>query len=82
MILKIILIFIAGFVVDLLVTKYTSAVAQRRVYRATALSGMITIANFVLITVILKDSAMDGLMNIMAFAGGNSLGTFFAMKKM
>ncbi len=81
MILKIILIFIAGFVVDLLVTKYTSDVAQRRVYRATVLSGMITIANFVLITVILKDSATDGLMSIMAFAGGNSLGTFFAMKK-
>lgn len=81
MILKIILIFIAGSLVDLLVTKYTSDVAQRRVYRATVLSGLITIANFVLITVILKDSTTDGLMNIMAFAGGNSLGTFFAMKQ-
>jgi len=81
MILKIILIFIAGFLVDLLVTKYTSDVAQRRVYRATVLSGLITIANFVLITVILKDSTTDGLMNIMAFAGGNSLGTFLAMKQ-
>ena len=79
MILKIILIFIAGFVVDLLITKYTSDVAQQRVYRASVLSGMITIANFVLITVILKDSATEGLMNIMAFAGGNILGTFFAM---
>jgi hypothetical protein len=82
MILKIILIFIAGFVVDLLITKYTSDVAQRRIIRATMLSGMITIVNFVLITVILKDSATAGLMNIMAFAGGNSLGTFFAMKKL
>jgi hypothetical protein len=81
MILKIILIFIAGFVVDLLVTKYTSDVAQRRIFRATVLSGMITIANFVFITLILKDSAMNGLVNIMAFASGNSLGTFFAMKK-
>jgi hypothetical protein len=45
------------------------------------LSGLITIANFLLITVILKDTATDGLVNIMAFAGGNSLGTFFAMKK-
>ncbi len=82
MILKIILIFIAGFVVDLLITKYTSDVAQRKIFRATVLSGMITVANFVLITVILKDSATNGLMNITAFASGNSLGTFFAMKKL
>jgi hypothetical protein len=42
---------------------------------------LITVANFLLLTVILKDSAMDGAFSIMAFAGGNSLGTFFAMKK-
>jgi len=29
----------------------------------------------------LKDSAMDGLYSIVAFAGGNSLGTFFAMRR-
>ena len=81
MILKIILIFLAGFVVDLLVTRYTSDVAQRKIARATFLSGMITLANFLFLTVILKDSATDGFFNILAFAGGNSLGTFFAMKK-
>jgi uncharacterized protein YebE (UPF0316 family) len=81
MILKIIIIFIAGFIVDLLITKYTSYVAQRKVFHATVLSGMITIANFILLTVILQDSVMDGLANIMAFAGGSSMGTFFAMKK-
>jgi hypothetical protein len=30
---------------------------------------------------ILQDSASNGLMNILAFAGGNSLGTFTALKK-
>jgi hypothetical protein len=81
MITKLLLIFIAGFVIDLLITKYTSDVAQRRIGRATVLSGLITVANFLLLTVILKDSALDGTFSIMAFAGGNSLGTFFAMKK-
>ena len=81
MITKLVLIFFAGFVIDLLITKYTSDVAQRRVGRATVLSGLITVANFLLLTVILKDSAMDGVYSIMAFAKGNSLGTFFAMKR-
>ena len=81
MITKLVLIFFAGFVIDLLITRYTSDVAQRRVWRATVLSGLITVANFLLLTVILKDGATDGVLSIMAFAGGNSLGTFFAMKK-
>jgi hypothetical protein len=75
------LIFVAGFVIDLLITKYTSDVAEKRIWRATLFSGMITMANFLLLTIILKDSAMDGMFNILAFAGGNSLGTFFAMKR-
>ncbi len=81
MITKLILIFVAGFVIDLLITKYTSDVAEKRIWRATLFSGMITMANFLLLTVILKDSALDGALNILAFAGGNSLGTFFAMKR-
>jgi hypothetical protein len=81
MITKLLLIFIAGFVIDLLITKYTGDVAEKRIWRATVLSGLITVANFLLLTVILKDSAMDGAFSIMAFAGGNSLGTFFAMRK-
>lgn len=81
MIIKIILIFVAGFVIDLLITKYTSYVAEKKIGRATFLSGIITIVNFALLTLILQDSANSGLMNILAFAGGNSLGTFTALKK-
>jgi hypothetical protein len=71
MITKLLLIFIAGFVIDLLITKYTGDVAEKRIWRATVLSGLITVANFLLLTVILKDSAMDGAFSIMAFAGNN-----------
>ena len=81
MIWKIILNFIAGFVVDLLVTKYTRYVAEKKIGGATLLSGIITIVNFVLLTLILQESANNGLANIVAFAGGNSLGTFMALKK-
>ncbi|MBN1983806.1 MAG: hypothetical protein JW795_19885 [Chitinivibrionales bacterium] len=81
MIYKIIFIFIAGVIVDLLVTKYTDFVARRKIAKATALSGLITVVNFILLTLILKDSAANDLVSIIALASGNSLGTFFAMKK-
>jgi hypothetical protein len=81
MIGKILLIFVAGFVVDLLVTKYTRYVAEKKTGGATLLSGVITIVNFVLLTVILQESANNGLANILAFAGGNSLGTFMVLRK-
>ncbi|MHB8908563.1 MAG: hypothetical protein ACYDAA_06750 [Syntrophales bacterium] len=35
MIIKIIMIFVAGVVVDLLVTRYTRAVAEKKIGRAT-----------------------------------------------
>jgi uncharacterized protein YebE (UPF0316 family) len=81
MIWKIMLIFVAGFVVDLLITRYTRCVAEKKIGWATFLSGIITIVNFVLLAMILQESANNGLPNILAFAGGNSLGTFMAMKK-
>jgi hypothetical protein len=81
MIVNILLIFIAGFVVDLLSTKFTSYVVSRKIGRAAFLSGIITIVNFAFLTVLLKDSMGEGFFNILAFAGGNSLGTFMAMKK-
>ncbi len=81
MIWKILLIFVAGFIVDLLVTKYTRFITEKKIAWATLLSGIITVVNFVLLTMILQDSAGNGMMNILAFAGGNSLGTFTALKK-
>lgn len=81
MIINIILIFIAGFIVDLLSTKFTSYVVSKKIGRAAFLSGIITLVNFAFLTFLLKDSMSDGLFNIIAFAGGNSLGTFLAMKK-
>ena len=81
MITKILLIFIAGLIVDLLVTKYTRFVAEKKIVGATILSGIITIVNFILLTLILKGSSSDDIINIFAFAGGNSLGTFLALKR-
>ncbi len=80
MLIKIIMIFMAGVVVDLLVTRYTRAVSERKIGRASLLSGFITIVNFLLLTVILRESFADGVYNILSFAGGNALGTYFAMK--
>ena len=81
MIINIILIFIAGFIVDLLSTKFTSYIVNKKTGRAAFLSGLITVVNFALLTILLKDNISDGIFNILAFAGGNSLGTFAAMKR-
>ena len=81
MIGKILLIFAAGFIIDLLVTKYTDFVARRKIGKATALSGIITVAEFFLLTLILRDSASNDFISLLVFASGNSLGTFWAMKR-
>ncbi len=80
MILQLILLFCAGIVIDLLVTRYTKAIAEKKVWSATFLSGLITFVNFLLLTVIISEASMNGIFNIMAYAGGNTVGTFCALR--
>ncbi len=81
MLRQILLIFIAGIIIDLFAAGYTRAVAEKKRWQATFLSGCITLSTFLLLTVIIKESAMASLLNIMAYAGGNTLGTFLALKR-
>lgn len=74
-------LFVAGIVTDLLVTRYTRSVAEKKVWSATILSGVITFANFLLITLIVNEGAMGSLFGIAAYAGGNTVGTYVAMVK-
>jgi len=79
--MKYILIFIAGFIIDLIITKYTKDVARNRIWSATLFSGLITIANFTFLTIILRDSLSESVVSITVFAIGNCLGTYYVMKK-
>jgi hypothetical protein len=81
MIPNIILIFFAGVIIDMLSVRYTGTVEEKRLWSATLLSGLITITNFALLVFIIKGNAQDGFLNILAYAGGNSLGTYVAMRK-
>lgn len=81
LITKLIMVFVAGFIVDLLITKYTKDVSEKKIWSATFLSGLITLANFVFITILLRDSVGDSIFSIVAFASGNCCGTFFVMKR-
>ncbi len=81
MILQLIMLFFAGIIIDLLVTRYTRAVSEKKIWSATSLSGLITFANFLLITVLVSESSLNGVVNIMAFAGGNTVGTYVALMK-
>jgi len=79
MILMIIAVFVAGFLMDVITTFYTKAVAKNRIGLATLLSGVITIVNFGLIALIMTDTT-NQVGTIVAYGAGNTLGTFTAMK--
>ncbi|MGQ9508110.1 MAG: hypothetical protein ACUVTN_01780 [Thermodesulfobacteriota bacterium] len=81
MMTKLIFIFFAGVMIDLLCTRYTRSVAEKKLWNATLLSGLITLTNFVLLSVILSGSVEEGFLNILAYAGGNTVGTYIALKK-
>ncbi len=81
MVIQLITLFCAGIIIDLLVTRYTKSVAEKQIWSATFLSGMITFANFVLLTLIIKESSMNGIFDIVAYAGGNTVGTYVGMMK-
>ena len=55
-ILTFVAIFVAGLITDLLTTKYTQAVAGKKIWYATVLSGLITVANYGLIAYLVSDS--------------------------
>lgn len=79
MIGQLMLLFLAGIMIDFLVTWYTRSVSQKRVWSASWLSGVITFVNFILIAMIIKESSFNCLYNIVAYAGGNTIGTFVAL---
>lgn len=54
-VLILIAVFVAGLIIDLLTTKYTQAVANKKVWYATALSGLITVANLGLMAYLVSD---------------------------
>ncbi len=78
---QILLIFVAGIVIDLLAARYTRAIADKKLWSATLLSGLITLSTFLLLTVIIQESAMNSLFNIFAYAGGNTIGTYIGLRK-
>jgi hypothetical protein len=79
---KLLLIFIAGIFSDILVTKYTSYVSEKKITFATISSGLITIVNFAIFIWIIQDNTYDQTVSgVLALAGGNGVGTFLALKK-
>ena len=42
---------------------------------------MITFANYALLSVILSEGAIDCIFDIVAYAGGNTVGTYVALMK-
>ncbi len=81
MISQLILIFLAGILIDLLTARYTRAIADRKLWSATFLSGLVTIASFLLITVIIKEDSLNSILSIFAYAGGNTIGTYVAVRR-
>ncbi len=81
MIQELILIFLAGVVIDLLGARYMKAIADKKLWSATLLSGLITLSTFLLLTFIIQQSSLNSLFNMFAYAGGNTIGTYIALRK-
>ena len=81
MVSQLILIFLAGILIDLLTARYTRAIADRKLWPATFLSGLVTLASFMLITVIIKEDSLNSALSIFAYAGGNTIGTYVAVRR-
>ncbi len=79
MIMRLFLLFAAGIIIDLLVTVYTKSVADRKIWSATLLSGIITFVSFILFLSIIK--SLDIISDIIAYATGNCIGTYAGMIK-
>jgi hypothetical protein len=81
MLLKIVLIFFAGILVDALVTWYTRAVAERKPVFAATMSGALALLNMLVIGMVVAWAEDRGFMSILAFAGGNWVGTYVTVKR-
>jgi len=58
MLTKLFLLFLAGLILDLLGTVHTKAVVSKKIWWATTLSGVITVANYGLLTVLLTEGSL------------------------
>ena len=81
MILKLIMIFFGGVVVDILITKYTRAIGQGRPTVAALLSGLITLGNLVIWGTILHEAETLGIPGALAMASGAAVGTFLGFRQ-
>lgn len=75
------LLFIVGLLVDLFVTYYNKAIADRKKVHASLLSGTVTFINYTVIVLIVRVETFGALWNILCYAMGNTVGTYLAMSK-
>ena len=75
------LVFIAGVLVDTLVTWYTRAVADRRPFVAATTSGVLALVNLCVLGLIFAWAEERGFASIVAYAGGNWVGTYVTVKR-
>ena len=80
MLLKLVVIFLAGIITDFLVARYTRAVTEKKPLFAACLSSVITVSNLTLLSLIVAWTENAGVMPIAAFAGGSWLGTYFTVR--
>jgi len=79
--MKYLIIFIAGIVNDLMITQYTVDVVNKCIWRATIVSGLITLVNFFFLTVIVRESITSSFISIGVYAFGNIVGTYIILKR-
>lgn len=78
------ILFLAGVFQDALNTLYVRSVAERALWRATILSGLVTVLGFLVFARVfaMLSAELDGAgAGLIAYALGNSAGTWVGMRR-
>jgi hypothetical protein len=82
--IELVLLFLAGLLQDALNTSYVRAVAERHLWRATVLSGLVTLLGVLVFARLftLLGAELEGAGGgLVAYALGNSAGTWVGLRR-
>lgn len=80
MLLKLLIIFFGGLVIDILITKYTRCIAKDRAVSSSLLGGIITLGNLLFWGMIIREAETLGAIGAVVMAFGAGVGTYLGMK--
>jgi len=79
-VLMILAFFVVGAIMDLIITRYTSAIAQRKKIEASILSVVVTGLNFTVMVLVMQNLE-NSIPSIVSYTLGGGIGTYAGLIK-